>query len=127
MTNLPEKIIITEDNITLDSPEAALFYGLMRFWEIPCERADRRQAVQVFGDEWYCPGFYLPGEELWVEVKTLEDDKDRIRWEAWRKAGAGRKLAVLRREELDMIREASRDSMVIARLRLIENGCLHDH
>jgi len=61
-------------------------------------------AVQVYDDGWYCPDFYLPDEQTWVEIKGFEDDDDRIRYEAWRKAGAGRKLVVLGRDELEQIR-----------------------
>jgi hypothetical protein len=111
------KIIIADDAIVLDSPYEALFYGLMRLWKVPCERADRSMAVQPIDDGWYCPDFYLPGLDTWVEVKGFEDEDDRIRYEAWRKAGAGRRLAVLRREELHVLMTRANANEVREQLR----------
>jgi hypothetical protein len=105
--NRTKQHIVVEDAMVLDSPYEALFYGLMRLWKVPCERADRSTAVQVYDDGWYCPDFYLPDEQTWVEIKGFEDDDDRIRYEAWRKAGAGRKLVVLGRDELEQIRRTN--------------------
>ena len=76
--------IVVEDAIVLDSGYEALFFGLCRFVKLPVERADRSQAVPVGADGWYCPDFYLPLTQLWIETKGFEDDDDRARYAAWR-------------------------------------------
>lgn len=102
--------IVVEDAMVLDSPYEALFYGLMRLWKVPCERADRDRAIPVNGNGWYCPDFYLPDEEIWVETKGFEDDKDKDRWAQWR--AAGRKLVVLGSMELEELRRTNGTSPV---------------
>lgn len=92
------KVIVVEDAIVLDSPYEAFFYGLMRLWKIPCERADRALAVAVGGNGWYCPDFYLPELGIWVETKGVAGPEDPPRWAEWR--GMGRRLALLGREDL---------------------------
>jgi hypothetical protein len=100
--NRTKQHIVVEDAMVLDSPYEALFYGLMRLWKIPVERGDRAKAIDVNGSGWYCPDFYLPGLHIWVEVKGFEDNDDRLRYDVWRLSG--RKLVVLRREELHVLR-----------------------
>lgn len=107
--------IVVEDAIVLDSPYEALFYGLLRLWKIPVERADRSEAVKVGGNGWYCPDFYLPDLKTWVEVKGYEDEDDRARYAAWR--AEVHKLAVLRREELDVLRTRANASEVREQLK----------
>lgn len=96
--------IVVEDAVVLDSGYEALFWGLCSLWKIPVERADRSQAVPVNGNGWYCPDFYVPSMNIWVEVKGFEDDDDRTRYAAW--AQAGHHLTVLDRNGLIMMRAA---------------------
>ena len=104
--NRVRKFYAVEDlDIIFESGYECLFWSLCTFLKIPVERADRSQAVQVGEDGWYCPDFYLPESKLYVEVKGYEDDDDRDRCAAWR--ASGRQLAVLRREELDVLRACS--------------------
>lgn len=100
--NRTKQHIAIEDALVLDSPYEALLYGLLRLWKIPVERADREQAIEVNGSGWYCPDFWLPGLDLWVEVKGFEDQDDRDRCAAWR--AAGHQLVVLSRIELHTLR-----------------------
>lgn len=93
--------IVVDDAVVLDSGFEALFWGLCALWKIPVDRADRSRAIDVNGGGWYCPDFYLPGLHIWVEIKGFEDGDDRLRYDVWRLAG--RKLAVLRREELHVL------------------------
>lgn len=100
--NRTKQHIVVEDAMVLDSPYEALFYGLMRLWKIPCERGDRGQAISVNGSGWYCPDFYLPESDLWVEVKGFEEEDHRLRYACWRMSG--KRLAVLRKGELHALR-----------------------
>jgi hypothetical protein len=111
---------LDEFEYVFESGFEMLFFSLCLFWKIPVERADRSQAISFGINGWYCPDFWLPTLELWVEVKGFEDDDDRARYEAWRQAG--RRLTVLGRDELDTLREASRDSQFAARLKLIDDA-----
>jgi hypothetical protein len=112
--NRTKQHIVVEDAMVLDSPYEALFYGLMRMWKIPCERADRSQAVSVNGSGWYCPDFYLPEQDLWTEIKGFEEEDHRLRYARWR--ASGRMLAVLRREQLDALRVMAQGTQAIAYL-----------
>jgi hypothetical protein len=114
--NRTKQHIVLEDAMVLDSPYEALFYGLCRLWKIPCERADRQQAVPVNGDGWYCPDFYLPDLQIYVEVKGFEDDDDRARCAAWR--AVPHELAVLHREELHVLRTRANDGVVKQQLKI---------
>lgn len=114
--NRTKQHVVVEDAMVLDSPYEALFYGFMRLRKIPCERADRNLALSVNGSGWYCPDFYLPDLDLWVEVKGFEDDDDRLRYDVWRLPG--RKLAVLRRQELDVLLTRASSSVVQEQLRI---------
>ncbi len=93
--------IVVEDSVVLDSKWEALFWGLCGFLKIPVERGDRSQAVAI-GNGWYCPDFFLPQREIWVEVKGFEDEDDRARYAAWR--AAGHLLAVVGPQELEGLR-----------------------
>jgi len=100
------KFYAVEDlDIIFESSFECLFWSLCMFWKIPVERADRGKAIRVGENGWYCPDFYLPEEDLWVEAKGFEDDDDRARYAAWRETG--RKLAVLGRDELEEIRRTN--------------------
>lgn len=123
--NRTKQHIVIEDAMVLDSPYEALFYGLLRLWKIPVERADRSRAISVNGSGWYCPDFYLPDMDIWVEIKGFEEEDHRLRYAAWRMFG--RKLAVLRRLELHSLRTClTRDGAVehlrsLSSLRLSED------
>jgi hypothetical protein len=112
-----------EPDITLQSPGEALFWGLCWLHEIPVERARLdRDSVQS-GDVWYCPGFHVVVPKflnLWVEIADGDGEGVlRPAREAYRKV-VGRRLVVLYREDLDNLRDASRQSQFIARLRLLD-------
>lgn len=107
--------IVVDDAIVLDSGYEALFWGLCSLWKLPVERGDRAKAVAVGLNGWYCPDFYMPGLNIWVEVKGFEDEDDRLRYDTWRMSG--RKLAVLRREELDVLRTRANANEVWEQLR----------
>jgi hypothetical protein len=96
--NRTKQHIVVEDAVVLDSPYEAFFYGLMRLWKIQVERADRSLAVAVGGNGWYCPDFYLPELDIWVETKGVAGPEDPPRWAAWREGG--RRLALLGRDDL---------------------------
>jgi hypothetical protein len=114
--NRTKQHIVVEDAMVLDSPYEALFYGLMRLWKIPAERADRSHAQDVNGSGWYCPDFYLPGLDIWVEVKGFEDDNHRARYAGWRMSG--RKLTVLRREELHTLMTRANGNVVAEQIKI---------
>jgi hypothetical protein len=110
------KFYAIEDlDVIFESGFECLFWGICSIWKIPVERADRSKAQDVNGSGWYCPDFYLPGLDIWVEVKGFEDEDDRMRYSAWR--WPGRKLAVLRREELHVLMTRANDSEVREQLR----------
>lgn len=96
--------IVVDDAVVLDSTYEALFWGLCSLWKLPVERADRSKAVPVNGNGWYCPDFYVPSMNIWVEVKGFEDDDDRARYAAW--ARDGHHLTVLDRDGLIIMRAA---------------------
>lgn len=110
------KIIITEDGVTLDSPEQAFFWGLCSLWKIPVERGDRAKAIDVNGSGWWCPDFYLPGLHIWAEIKDSEGSDNPLWYDAWRMSG--RKLAVLRRQELDVLRTRANANEVWEQLKV---------
>ena len=112
--NRTKQHIVIEDALVLDSPFEALFYGLCRLWKIEIVRADRAEAIPFGEKGWYCPDFYLPDLRLYVEVKGFEDDDDRARCDEWRKS---RQLAVLRREELHVLRTRANDGVVREQLK----------
>jgi hypothetical protein len=98
------KIIVTEDGVTLDSAEQALFYGLCILRGIPVECADGHWA----------PSFYLPSLNIWVEVS---DSWGNPGWAA-ELVARGERLAVLRREELEVLMTRANASVVVEQLRI---------
>jgi hypothetical protein len=122
------EIIVSKDGIELNSPEEALFYGLCRFHEIPVERVMLSAEVEE-GRLWYWPAFRVAVPkilDLHAEVADPQTDSAlRPCRAAWRARSAGI-LAVLYREELDTLREASRPAQFAARLKLICNRRLLD-
>lgn len=86
---------IKDSDVVLDSGWEALVWGICSFHKVPIERFDRAQAIP-YGDGWYGPDFIISGH--YVEVKGLEDDDDRGRYDAWR--AAGHRLVVLDKDRL---------------------------
>jgi hypothetical protein len=114
--NRAVKHIVIENAVVLDSGFEAFFFGLCRLWKIPIDRADRAEAVPVNDSGWYCPDFKMPSLGLYVEVKGPEDADDPDRYAAWR--ATGRRLAVLRREELHTLRTRANDGVIMQQLRI---------
>lgn len=115
------KISVNQDEITLESPEEALFWSLCRFHGITVQRA-RLDGDSVFnGDVLYCPGFrvFVPKIlDLWVEAADGDGEAMlRPLRTAWRAEYGTRRLVVLYREELDRLRDAGRPAQFVARLR----------
>lgn len=86
------------DDVVLDSGWEALLWGLCSFRKVPIVRFDR-EGVIPHGDGFYGPDFIVAG--IPVEVKGLEDDDDRGRYDAWR--AAGHRLVVLDRQRLEAL------------------------
>lgn len=101
--------IVVEDAVVLDSKWEALFWGLMGFCKIPCERYDRTHAVMWAPDQWYAPDFWLPGIGMAVEVKGLEDEHDAERWAAYRERFGP--LLVIGRDKMDKMRKRPVDQI----------------
>lgn len=111
------KITVAEDGIALDSPEEALFYGLCRFHGIPVERVGRSRAQDVSGSGWYCPDFYLPGLDAWVEVVSGNaEEGTRAQRTGWRMPS--RRLAVLYRDELHVLMTRANSHVVQEQLKI---------
>lgn len=104
-TKVVRHYVVREADMVLDSTWEMLFAGLCGFGKVPCERADRSQAIEWDAGHWYCPDFYLPTLDTYVEVKGLEDDEDAERWDAWRLVYQ-RRLLVLDWYALDQMRSA---------------------
>jgi hypothetical protein len=110
---------ITEDNIELDSPEEALFYGLCALHGILVQRNTPVIAgIEMPGGLWYAPGFYLPAMDLWVEVSDGEHEAAlRHGRDRWRTLGT-RRLAVLYREELRVLMTRANSHVVTEQLKI---------
>ena len=83
----------------LDSTYEAAVVGWCGTRKVPWVRFDREQAIS-YNDGWYGPDFVIDNR-FYVEVKGLEDDDDRARYDAWR--ATGRKLVVLDRDRIDQL------------------------
>lgn len=105
--------IVVEDAVVLDSKWEALFWGLLGFLKIPCERYDRAGAVEYAPGCWYAPDFLLSKSHIAIEVKGNEDDDDPEKWDFFR-AQRGQ-LAVVDQEMLETLRMLNREQ-IIARL-----------
>lgn len=89
---------IKDSDVVLDSGWEALVWGLCSFRKVPIARFDRARAIPC-GDGWYGPDFVIAGHH--VEVKGLEDDDDRGRYDAWRATGGD--LVVLDKDRLELL------------------------
>ncbi len=101
-THKVRHIGINDSDVVLDSGYEALLWGLATFLKVPIERFDRANGIALGTDGWYAPDFILNGQH--VEVKGLEDEDDRQRYEAWRQQKGP--LVVLDHEALDALRQA---------------------
>lgn len=100
-TRTKAHVVMSDDDVVLDSKWEALFWGLMGFYKVPCERYDRERAVEWSEGCWYAPDFYLPEMDTAVEIKGQEDPDDAVRWDLYR-TERGR-LLVLDRSGLDQL------------------------
>lgn len=107
------------DDVVLDSGWEALVWGLCSFHKVSISRFDRAHAVE-HGDGWYGPDFVVSiGLDLYfVEVKGLEDDDDRSRYEAW--TSQGNPLVVLDRDRLRILMACADRDDISTWLRLWE-------
>lgn len=109
-----------DEEITLQSPGEALFWGLCWLHQIPVERTRLDRDSVESGDVWYCPGFHVVVPnflDVWVEVADGDGESVlRPAREAYRER-LGRRLTVLYREDLDRLRDATRPAAFVARLR----------
>lgn len=111
------KFYAVEDlEIIFESSFECLFWSFCMFRKIPVDRADRALAIPVNGKGGYCPDFYLPQLQLYIEVKGVEDEDDPEKWAAWRERG--HQLAVLRRQELEVLLTRANSNVVQQQLRI---------
>lgn len=125
------KITVPEEDLGLTSPGEALFYGLCWFHGVPVNALRPGSAGVEAEGVTYCPSFWVAAPEaqlgLAVEVSDGGDEAVmRPLRAAWR--GKFRKaLAVLYREDLDVLRDAYHPAQFTARLRRIEAQAVRMH
>lgn len=112
-------VTVGQDDVELDSPWEALFWGLCRFHEVPVIR-NTDAGIEDSHGGWYQPGFHVAVPnivDVWVEVADgCEDAARRHGRNCWRTFGT-RRLVVLYRDDLDALRDAGRPAQFAARLR----------
>lgn len=111
--------ITMDDDIALDSPGEALFYGLCCWYGIPVRTLNLNTCSAEANGLAYCPRFWISWEplELAVEVSDAADEGTmRPLRTAWR-AAYHQQLAVVYREQLADLLEARRPAHFAARLR----------
>lgn len=108
------------DDVVLDSGWEALFWGLCKFLKIPIERVDRSQAVS-FDGKTYAPDFFLPTENIYIEIKGMLDDDDIDRWQNWKNHHMAH-LVILNWDKLDSIRRKENSSDFIKELIFMKFG-----
>jgi transposase-like protein/ribosomal protein L24E len=96
--------VARDQDMVLDSAWEMAFASTCIMLKIPVERYDRAQAIEYTPGHHYGPDFYLPGANLYVEIKGQQDPEDAERWAAFR--AAGNTLAVLDGDALDLVRRA---------------------
>lgn len=97
------RITVTQDDVLLNSPEEALFYGLCHFHEVLVERVMMSAAAEGGGALFYWPGFCIssPGElALYAEVSDGQNESAMRPLRASWRLSTPHRLAVLYREEL---------------------------
>lgn len=93
---------VEDFDIVFESSYEAFFWSACKIAGIPIERFDRQYGVQWDSerpDAWYAPDFWLPAQQVAVEVKGVVDDDDEERWAAYRVQSGGR-LIILTQVEL---------------------------
>lgn len=111
-TKVKKHFAVTDFEIVFDSGYEVLFWGILNFLKIPIERFDRKDSIE-FDGKIYGPDFYLPTLDLYIEVKGLEDQDDRDRYEAWR---VDHKLLVIDHTALEDIRSCSSKGLLLESL-----------
>lgn len=114
------KVKVTREDVELDSPAEALFYGLMHLHGIVVSCIPAGMAIEV-GGICYWPGFCIavPGAPgcLWVEVSDGQAEHmfrpARARWRE-----EGHRLAVLYPEELRDLVTRANGRQVLEQLRI---------
>lgn len=75
--------MLRDHDVLLDSSWEALVWGACSLYKIPVERVDRSNAIEGEPGHYYAPDLYLPNEDIWLEVKGLQDEDDPAKWEVW--------------------------------------------
>lgn len=83
----------TPDNVSLDSWWEHLVYAALKVAKIPVERVDRSFHGVEFDGRFYAPDFFLPEQNIYVEVKGIITPEQEAKWIAFR--AAGHQLAVV--------------------------------
>lgn len=80
------------------------FYNYCIEQGIEIQRSNEWFEYEWKGTRKYFPDFYLPGKDLYIEVKGYETDRDRAKWSVFPK-----KLKVVRKEDIIAIRKNNWD------------------
>lgn len=78
------------------------FYQYCKASNIQIERSNEWFEYEWHGTRKYFPDFYLPGNDLYVEVKGYETERDQAKWSAFPK-----KLRIIKKEDILAIRKQS--------------------
>jgi len=98
-------IRVAQDDIELNSPGEALFYGLCRLHEIPVERVMLSAVAEPGGSLFYWPGFCVARASLNMYAEVSDGQSEaamRPLRDGWR-ASTPHRLAVLYQEELRVL------------------------
>jgi hypothetical protein len=109
-TKVVKHYVLREDDMVVDSTWEALVVGLLGFLKIPVERVDRSTAVEWTPGQHYAPDLYLPGIDVYVEVKGAEDPTDHVKWDCWREQRGP--LAVLGERGIELVRTGDRPTVL---------------
>lgn len=90
----------TYDNIRFDSLWEIDFYKWCEINNIECIRNKKGFKYTFSGTRTYFPDFFLPNQNMYVEVKGREIERDRIKW-----AQFPFPIYVLRLQEINQIRQ----------------------
>lgn len=83
----------TPDDVRLDSWWEHLVYAALKVAKVPVERVDRSVHGVEFDGRFYAPDFFLPEQNIYVEVKGVITPEQEAKWDAFR--AAGHQLAVV--------------------------------
>jgi len=70
--------------------------------KIECERNEKGFTYEWSGSRTYYPDFYLPGKDIYVEIKGYERERDRCKWKVF-----PNELIVLKKNEIKDIENGS--------------------